>query len=232
MFPTAKIALLLPSLCAGLLVAWTAPQTVAAKTSCRHDGAEPIVSLSVNPGKVRLHNGHSRSHLKYLQSKRKARSALGSQWQPVGLTLTELQFSLRIRVNAIPTSRGRFCGQLDTVEATLGYDKLTVYVARKYRPGSCHYRSILDHENLHVAVFRDTLRKYAPRVEHRLRRAVRQMRPVLANSADRAATRMRQNLQREIKPLFRQMNREMDLRNDRLDTPQNYRQEQARCSNW
>ena len=114
----------------------------------------------------------------------------------------------------------------------MGYDKLKVYIARKYRPGSCNYRSILDHENRHVSVFRNTLVKYAPRVERRLKRFAASLGPVVATSADQAAKILQQKLQRELKPLIREMDREMDFRNAKLDSPQNYRREQARCSQW
>ena len=114
----------------------------------------------------------------------------------------------------------------------MGYDKLKVYIARKYRPGSCNYRSILDHENRHVSVFRDTLVKYAPRVERRLKRVATRLGPIIARSVDQTAKILQKKLQRELKPLFREMDREMDFRNAKLDTPQNYQKEQARCSQW
>jgi len=139
---------------------------------------------------------------------------------------------MRVHVKATRTARGKFCGQLTKVTARIGYEELTVYVARKYRPGSCNYRSILDHENQHVAVFRDTMTKYAARVEHRLNRTAGRMKPVLASTANQAAKLLQNKLQRELKPLFREMDREMDHRNGKLDTAKNYRQEQARCSNW
>ena len=139
---------------------------------------------------------------------------------------------MRVKVRAKRIGSNRFCGQLSGVDARLGYDKLKVYIARKYRPGSCNYRSILDHENRHVAVFRSTLFKYAPRIERRLKRLAANLGPVLAGSADKAAKILQKKMQRELKPLFREMNREMDFRNAKLDTPQNYQKEQARCSQW
>lgn len=206
--------------------------TSEARTQCRAATASPEVIVTVHPGDVVLNNGHSRSQLKNLRSRSNQTSTLGSRWHPVGLTLTERKFSMRVQVRAQRASNGRFCGYLTKVTARIGYDKLKVYVARKYRPGSCHYRSILDHENLHVAIFRDTLVRYAPRLERRLKRLASTMRPVTARTADATANMLQSKLQRDLKPLFREMDRELDFRNGKLDTPQNYRREQARCTGW
>tara|TARA_B100002052_G_scaffold200731_1_gene183180 strand:+ start:269 stop:865 length:597 start_codon:yes stop_codon:yes gene_type:complete len=195
-------------------------------------GQSPDVTLRIEPGKITLNNRYSRSQIKTLSGRGPSSVKLGSRWQPIGLTLTEQQFSMRVKVDAKRIGSDRFCGQLSRVDARLGYDKLKVYIARKYRPGSCNYRSILDHENRHVSVFRNTLVKYAPRVERRLRRFAASLGPVVATSADQAAKILQQKLQRELKPLIREMDREMDFRNAKLDSPQNYRREQARCSQW
>ncbi len=203
-----------------------------AQSACMNFGQSPDVTLRIEPGKITLNNRYSRSQIKTLSGRGPSSVKLGSRWQPIGLTLTEQQFSMRVKVDAKRIGSDRFCGQLSRVDARLGYDKLKVYIARKYRPGSCNYRSILDHENRHVSVFRNTLVKYAPRVERRLRRFAASLGPVVATSADQAAKILQQKLQRELKPLIREMDREMDFRNAKLDSPQNYRREQARCSQW
>ena len=215
----------------GLWLTGVTPPTHA-QSACTTFGQSPDVTLRIEPGKITLNNRYSRSQIKTLSGRGPSSVKLGSRWQPIGLTLTEQQFSMRVKVDAKRIGSDRFCGQLSRVDARLGYDKLKVYIARKYRPGSCNYRSILDHENRHVSVFRNTLVKYAPRVERRLKRFAASLGPVVATSADQAAKILQQKLQRELKPLIREMDREMDFRNAKLDSPQNYRREQARCSQW
>ena len=216
----------------GLLAVELVISPTQAQSECAHLGSSPNVTLLIKPGKIVLSNELSRSQITTLSGRRQLSSGIQSHWQPIGLTLTEHQFSMQIKVRAKQIAGNRFCGQLSGVDAQLGYDKLEVYIARKYRPGSCHYRSILDHENRHVAVFRDALVKYAPRIKHRLKRFAASLSPVVATSANQAAKILRQKLQRELKPLIREMGREMDFRNAKLDSPQNYRREQARCSQW
>jgi len=202
-----------------------------AKTVCPAADANPIVTVRIQPGKVTLNNARSQNGLLQLhRNKSNMKRAMG--WNPVGLTSTELGFSMKVRINAKPVRRGKYCGFLDSVNASIGYEQLIVYVARKYRPGSCHYASIMEHEKLHVLVFRRALQRYAPRIEHRLKRVAATLRPVVTKTPEAAATRLKNKLRQEVQPLFKEMNRELNRTNAKLDTAENYKREQARCSNW
>lgn len=159
-------------------------------------------------------------------------NAFGAAWTPVGLTLTELKYQLRLKIEAIPIKNGTYCARLTDVDAELGYDKLKVYIARKFKPGTCAYRSINAHEMTHVAVFRHALDQFYPRLQHRLQRAAQELGPVTSASPDRAASYLRKRLSATVKPLFLEMNRDLDRNNAKLDTPERYRQEQALCSDW
>lgn len=208
---------------------WTPP--AAARSSCPAGTPAPSVSVRIQPGKVIVNNRYGQRNLKRLHGQgSKLRGKSG--WNPVGLTSTELGFSMKVRINALPLANGRYCGYLDTVNASFGYDQLTVYIDSKYRPGSCQHASIMEHEKLHVLVFRRTLEKYAPRVERRLARASARMQPVVASNAKQAATRLKNKLRNEIQPLFREMNRQLNRSNAKLDTPENYKREQKRCAEW
>lgn len=216
---------------ASALAVGSASIPAAASTACPAASQVPSVSVRVRPGTVTVNNGHSQDGLKRLQGQASSlRSAQG--WRPVGLTSTELGFSMNVRVNAVPAERGVYCGFIDSVDASFGYDQLTVFIARQYRPGSCHYASIMEHEKTHVLVFRRVLDEYAPRLERRLTTAAHRMPPIVAAGAQQAATQIKDRLRREVQPLFREMNRELDRANAQLDTPANYKLEQARCNDW
>jgi hypothetical protein len=216
---------------AGLILSLGVAYPVAAQNACPPPSNAPSVSLRVKPGTVVVNNGHSRQGL---QSQRASQAAprLAKGWAPVGLTATETEFSMNLRVNAIPDGRGRYCGYLDTVNATVGYDRLTVYIARRYRPGSCQYNSIMEHEILHVLVFRRALERYAPRLERRLETLAARQRPILAASPKQVAALYKERLFRDIQPLIKEMHRQQDSSNAKLDTPENYKREQTRCAEW
>ncbi len=215
----------------GIMLPIWAPPAALARTVCPPPKQAPDVSVRIKPGGVVVNNHRSHKSLRRLhKGQSTTKSALG--WNPVGLTSTELGFQMKVRVTAVPSQRNRYCGYLDSVDATVGYEKLIVYVARKYRPGSCHYGSIMEHEQLHVMVFRRILERYAPRLERRITSAASRLRPVVTSNAKQAATRLKNKLKQEVQPLFREMNQQLNRENAKLDTPQNYKREQARCENW
>jgi hypothetical protein len=190
------------------------------------------VTLQRLDGRVVVNNARTRDSLRRMQQQSGRATAFGSAWTPVGLTLTDLKYRMRLQVEALPMSNGAYCARVTTVDADLGYDKLRVYIARRFRPGTCAYKSINAHEMTHVTVFRQALEQFHPRLRHRLQRAAQGLEPVRSSSPDAAAAYLRQRLSATVEPLFLEMNRELDRNNARLDTPDRYRQEQALCAEW
>ena len=191
-----------------------------------------VISITRNDGAIEYNNRNSRADLQRMQRRTVRTGAFGNQWTPVGLTLTELKYGMRVKIEAIQLGDQQFCARLTGVNAHLGYDKIQVFVARKFQPGSCHYNSVTEHELTHVRVFQNTLNSYFPRLQRRLERAAQAVQPIRANSPQAAAARLQRHLSATIDPLFKDMNRTLDRENAKLDTPARYRAEQARCSNW
>lgn len=212
-------------------MAWLSAPASALGARCPSADALPRVSLETMPGRVVYDSRHSRQDLRRFQGKRGAARQRG-EWHPIGLTITELQFRTKISVQSLPAGDGRHCAALTAVEAQLGYDTITIYVDRRYRRGSCPYVNVLEHEHLHLGIFRDTLAVYAPKVERRLSQAARRLETVSARSPERGAEKLQKALQREMAPLFKEMNDRIDAANERLDTAANYTREKAKCSNW
>ena len=190
------------------------------------------VTIQRLDGQITVNNARTRDGLRRMQQRSGRANAFGSAWTPVGLTLTDLQYRMRLQVEAVPVSGGTYCARVTAVDADLGYDKLRVYIARRFRPGTCAYKSINAHEMTHVAVFRQALDRFYPRLQHRLQPAAQVLAPIRSSSPDAAAAYLRQRLSATIEPLFLEMNRELDRNNARLDTPDRYRQEQALCADW
>lgn len=207
------------------------PAPAAAAVACAKAEALPRVSLKTLIGRVTYDTRKSREQLARLQGRKGAQSRKRG-WNPIGLTLTELQFRMDISINTLSRKAKRHCATIVGVKAELGYDEITIYVAKRYHRGSCQYLSVLEHENEHLAIFRNTLARYGPKVERRLVQAASQLKPVAGRSPNQAAAKIQKALQRQIEPLFKEMNKVMDRENDRIDTAENYHREQARCSKW
>lgn len=219
--------------CALLVCAITPFASAAWAATCAFPEARTVqVSVNKLDGAVVHNNTRSRDGLRRMQRQSGRSNAFGSAWTPVGLTLTELKYQMRLKIEAIPVNNSTYCARVTEVNADLGYDTLKVYIARKFKPGSCAYRSISAHEMTHVAVFRQALDQFFHRLQHRLQRAAQGLDSVTSRSPDRAAAYLRKRLSATIKPLFLEMNRELDRNNAKLDTPERYRREQALCSDW
>lgn len=191
-----------------------------------------IVNLTRMDGDVVYDNRRSRADLAQMHKRSGRANAFGAAWTPVGLTLTDLKYRMQVKVEAVHLGQGNYCARLTAVEAQLGYDRFAVFVANQFPPGTCPYSSITEHERRHVAVFRQTLDTYFPRVKHRLERAAYALAPIHAATPDAAAARLQDRLSATVDPLFHEMNRTLDRDNAKLDTKEQYSQEQKRCTHW
>jgi len=190
------------------------------------------IALTRNQGPVRLNNIRNQSELKRMQQRNGTSQAFGAEWTPVGLTLTELKYQMKVGIEARKIGPKSYCARLSKVEANIGYDKFDVFIAKKFRPGTCAYDSISDHEMTHVSVFTAGLDEFYPRMRHRLERATGALSTIIVSNPQVAAKRLQQRLRHTIDPLFKEMNRTLNRRNGLLDTPERYRLEQSRCSDW
>ncbi|MBY0431083.1 MAG: hypothetical protein K2Q10_07790, partial [Rhodospirillales bacterium] len=148
----------------------------------------------------------------------------------IGLTVGRFHFETLANVLSGPARDGSTCLWLAKVDATLSIAEHTVYVAREYNLDSCEYNTIMDHENEHIRVNLAIFQEYAPRLDRELKVAVSRLNPIVAQRANASyATNM---LNRAIKPILDEMERERAKRQAVLDTPENYRRTQAMCKRW
>lgn len=217
----------LAALAAAAVLGFATPGRAA---ECVADGRGVAVDLRPVPGQVDYQSA-SPGQLRRLQAR--AQGAAGKLgWHAVGFTRTEVEYRMRVAVSAQPLPGRLYCVSLTSVDATLGYGTLHVYIDAKYPRGSCAHGSIMAHENAHVDVFRTTLERFAPTVRAHLRRTAGRLAPIRVESPDDGAERLKERLRHEIEPLFNDMNRALDQANSKLDTTRNYKHEQERCSDW
>ena len=112
------------------------------------------------------------------------------------------------------------------------YDSIDVYIDKKYRPGSCQYNSVLDHERQHVVVFLDTLDQAVPGIELRLRNTVKAQDSVITDDQKLGIKILQARIEKVLKPLMRKINKRLDVQNGAFDTVKNYKREQKNCLTW
>lgn len=149
----------------------------------------------------------------------------------LGLTQIADAFTAQYRYSIFALPDGRYCAVLRRVDAVLGNPVMNVYVADEYPPDSCEYKVILAHENTHVRFNLETLRDWLPTVKAALSEAARHKFPAIFRYKPNE-DEISQYLLANMQATFDLMGKDMAERNATIDTPENYRRENAKCHNW
>ena len=202
---------------------------------------DPEIAFTVEAGPVAWHNDKNRDQLRVLRANSGAKvAAVGPHWQSIGLTLNSYILSVEVRVAATalkPARKGGkadsgYCARLTSATVRFGTQRTDAYVAREYRPGSCAYAVVRDHEARHVVIYQDAADRYAPLIEKKLYATVAALRPIRVATAQDGAERLRKVLHDELSRLFDAMGQETERANGALDTPAAYGTERKRCEDW
>lgn len=211
------------------LAVW-APGWSSARAQCPEaaNAAAPEIDIHIPDPKIVYHHDVDLFGLPKLEhySERPPTGAV-----LLGLTQIADAFTAQTFFTLYPLPGGRYCAVLRRVEAVLGNPVMNVYVAEEYPPESCEYKVVLAHENTHVRFNLDTLRDWLPTVKAALSEAAKHKFPaVFSHKPD--DNEMGQYLLSNMQATFALMGKDMAKRNATIDTPENYRRENAKCHNW
>lgn len=152
----------------------------------------------------------------------------------LGLTIAKLNVT-GTGVPDIQQKGVRACIGIREMRLKIGYDTLKVFIDKKYRPGSCEYDVVKEHENYHVRVSQEAMTFFRPDIEKALNRAVRKITPeIVTSQAEAQAVFQRQfrQVMRDIQPVLDHINAKIAEKNYEIDTPESYRRATALCHNW
>ena len=214
-----------------IIINYSIPVQALEKGRCPTPDAVVSVSIKNIPSKVIYKNGHSRSDIERQQLKR-GRHVSKGKWKILGLTQTEFKYTLKTSAKIKKITGGSYCAYPASYDLEIGYTDFVVYIDRKYRPGTCEYQAILKHENSHIAIYKNYLKRYLPDIKRRVRTAALSVQPVVVSTPDQGTKFIQEQVQRQIRPLIERLNREADYSNARIDTPESYRKIQLLCENW
>lgn len=155
----------------------------------------------------------------------------GPHQRALGITYALTAFSLQGSTSVRQVSGG-YCIYIEDVAADFGFKRMNVFVASEFKPGTCEYRTILDHENQHVSVNTRTLKEFAPHFRAALENA-------LATEQPRFVRAMPPNADASFRALKDKMSDYLDHfqklageRNAPLDSANNYGETAKLCKNW
>lgn len=148
----------------------------------------------------------------------------GHPYHVLGITYAEPQARLTMQVESLTDVDGRVCAA-PSVLLRVGFSEFTVYLARDV--GSACRRQVVDeHEQEHVAAWRDHYRAGARLVEARLRDSLRG--PIyFAHQAERQML-LRPHIDGLVAPLLEQLREGVNARQRQIDSPASYLRSEQR----
>ena len=163
------------------------------------------------------------------------RRAHGDQSNAIGLTVAEMTIGQSFAYQTESSVQGA-CSFVREINFEIGYNTLDVYIDKKYKPGSCAYRVVKEHEDYHVEVARQALKFFEPDIRARLNQMKDKLPVVYGYTAEMSEIEIKQKLnalfQKEIMPLVRHINQKIDEKNAEIDTPESYAETHALCRDW
>ncbi|MCC7168096.1 MAG: hypothetical protein IT565_11065 [Rhodospirillales bacterium] len=213
------------------LLALLAPQGARAADCPNRPPPAVEVNVRTDPGRPDYRNTVRIADLTRMFLKQHRASFTGQQ-VTTGLTVSDAEFAIATQLVTLKVADGRTCAWLSGVDMTLRYKAVTVYVASEYKPGSCEHKTVLEHENEHVAIDRRNLADYAPRVKAALAAKARGLGPAVGRTDKAAGNYLLDQLKRTAQEVIDAMNQARERDHGRLDSPASYRATQARCKGW
>ncbi|MDH5749345.1 MAG: hypothetical protein OEY85_08540 [Rhodospirillales bacterium] len=199
----------------------------SASAECPARKSLPQLEISLGYAKPDYNNTLSVQTLKRLSKKKFGRL------HPIGLTLTTLQHSADLRFQTINNSQtGKTCTYLDRVRVRVSYVNTQVYIARKYKPGSCQFEAVLDHENTHVRIYNDSLSRAQPNIRNLIRKSLNALKPVETSAPEMARKKIQFQLEKALSASLKNMETTVSAAQKQIDTPSNYAKTEGKCRSW
>lgn len=149
----------------------------------------------------------------------------------LGVTLTRTMFALQGASSSIKRDGG-YCVYLTSVDVEFGWERVEVYLPSEFPEGTCEYRTILDHENQHVAINRAVLREFAPLIRARIETLLRAHQPIFTRSPEGSADAAIQGLHRHLSGMLDEFETAQSARNAGIDSASNYKALSTMCNDW
>lgn len=143
-----------------------------------------------------------------------------------GVADADLNGKAKLNVQTIG-DESHWCGKVTDASILINWP-IDVHIASEFVPGSCVYRSVLEHEYLHVALDQ----KLLPELERRLEKGFRELfSKTFWGSSETAVTgAMHDQGDKVIQEILAAFQEERDARQLEIDTPEEYDRVDALCS--
>jgi hypothetical protein len=177
---------------------------------------------------IKYINNRGKQYLKNLSDEHRHNHGINVN----GLTVASFESSISGNFTMINLKNGYSCVFPKEIIIRLGYDTMDVYVARDFQPGSCEYNQTLQHENQHVEINFTTFNKYKRISRIELNNYIRDNFPIVISTSTATQSASQSGINDVFFRVMKKMERERNGLHRQIDSPQNYKAIQSRCSNW
>lgn len=162
------------------------------------------------------------------------------QYHVRGLTDINYKKSYNIKVKLV-TQNNIACLKIDSVDVYFGYPNINIFIYDKYSINSCEYKIIKQHENEHVKIYQSALKLYSENIGRVILNRIKNKKQMLINDVDDVKNKTEQYIKevkdfitsdKELSIIEANMMKEIEYRNNLLDTKENYNKTKKLCNNW
>ncbi len=205
-----------------------------AAEECKKTQSFVPITMNLEYGKVEyLNNLKNNSFQSFLHRETGYRPKLPDMVR--GVTFAASSIGVQSNAKIRQTGASFYCVELEKIQVNFGYERIIVLIDRSYRPGSCEYRAVKDHEDTHVFLNRDTLRFYSKYVHDEAYKIAQKILPRgVKNEKDakKALEDMTAEVQQAVLPINDFFMKIKDEENLKIDTPESYAKTSRLCKNW
>ena len=186
---------------------------------------KPKITVSMNAAPVVQDQKWSRAEIKDYMRKR-GQSIRPGYDSVLGITESDIEPKARLQFTGTPDRTGTYCVVVQSVTVVIDW-KVTVHIASEYKPGSCMYKVIDEHEQGHVEI----ANKSKGAVQEAIRKALESIvrNTVVASSMDQGATQLQADAQAAFEKAFRKFHAGLEQRQAAHDTPEEYAKGRKIC---
>lgn len=151
-----------------------------------------------------------------------------------GLTVSKATVSMEVAGKSFRYLNSQ-CVGVKKIIFYIGFDDFKIYINKPYRVGTCEYYAVKDHEDEHVAIYKEGLEFFTPDIKKALRDAVKNLRPEQVHSQTRAQQVFKKQtdyIQNKIKPMLNHVNKKLHEKQAQIDTIESYKRVTKKCRNW
>ncbi len=134
----------------------------------------------------------------------------------------------------VTTQWKKACVSLKAVTLTF-YARPQIHIASNFKKGSCHYASVLEHEQKHAKALKNFHREYGQELRKELQKYANKIKvkgPVSKGKATDIQQKMSDLLSEMISRQSDEMADILEERQVAIDTPEEYKRVAAKCKKW